>query len=1511
MHKTKRWQSILILAVTVLTLYNILPTVFFYTKPLGTFINEPKANELSIQIAKRINTLESESISWLKSFCTLLNVKPKEITLDKENVQNIQITFATPTDATIFKRYLPRAGALIPFVPSQLSLYGTPSEIEDKTIILQRNIGVHFDPNLVDSFFEFSTKFNDQGQVSPLYQNLVKDRLTQVALSLGGLSQNAQFAEALKASKDETLNLELSSLLADNLVSFVQTFGDTSNLSQRYFSTFLTTSEESKALFVQTVIKKITQSAASLTSQITTLTKEESDLKEQGKYLDATKIQLKDVLSSKLTLLNKGIDLLQKNTSSFAKESEPWTYTNITSSIQQSFASMQNGSFIQTLPLLEKNPFIESIQINWQNGSMLLNLYPDILQLKQALAQAQAKKQDVVEGFIFNELAYVSRQTDEVLTPSQGGFRISLSELENSKSFLTLKLSSIAETASQEIKDLIISTWAPKHADLQSSVFPIVDYPSYLQLPSDQKNLSLIVYAPVCSNETPKQGFRMNSIYVIAKGLGKIVKSMQSDPSSPEAQVFLQDFQQLRTLLSKSGYMSYEASLLNLGKEFAGDFIFEAPDYFQNILAASREDFYVKGTKRYAVLEFTTVEQRILTENKIDSKIHEDLLKWRDDYVSAQLSLKGASRFDIPKPTHNILLSNIKLSALKYFRGDDRKILHWGLDLSGGKTVLMELRDSNNKLVTNEVDIKQGINELYTRVNKMGVSEVNIRQEGNLITLDFPGSQHLSATELVKASSMFFHVVYEKFTPNNSTLSGYVSKFLQEIWNEAVVTNQKDAEAINRIAFKHLYGDSLDSDVIQPRSESAKILYEQGLRLSNPLDTDTSNLFNDTYAKIALFRGDDYTDWQGQTHPLLIVFKNYALSGSDLEDVHASYDPSRGNFLSFNVKGSYTSKQGIKINPRDDFSAWTTPFCKEKITGTSNGQFSHNLGWRMAVILNGSIISAPTLDSPLKDSAMITGSFSQREISQLEADLKAGSLTFTPKILSEQNVSPELGAKERNMGIWATILALALVITVMIGYYRFSGLVASVAVIFNLLIMWATLQNIQARLSLSSLAGLILTVGMAVDANVLVFERIREEFSSTGRIASAVQAGYKKAFSAILDSNITTVIAALILLQFHSGPIKGFAVTLIIGIISSMFTALFMTKYFFSQWIQNPKNKSLTMMNCFKAKKFDFLRYAKPSMIISVIVIVLGSGLFVSERHSLFGMDFTGGYSLTIELKPSKDLPYRHVVEQALIASGAKAQEIQVRELSPPNNIRIFLSRSLELSGRPLAQAANAPTGTLPIEWVISSLEKEEVQLTDSSIKNISQNWSEVSGQMSKTMRNSAILGLLIALLCIFIYITIRFEFKYAISATICLIHDIVFTLASIALLHIMKVPVQIDLTTIAALLTIAGYSLNDTIIVFDRIREETKSMKRSHLPELINHALNITLSRTILTSGTTLLVLIPLIFMGGSTIFGFALVMAIGVIFGTLSSLFIAAPLMLFFHEKESKKQQRMAVKD
>lgn len=1499
MQKQKRWQFALILAVTALTVYNILPTVFFYTKPLDSPVNESRGNQVSVDIVNRINSLEGQSIEWIHSFCRLLQVKPQSVQLDPQDPEIIVISFQNGSQAKTFRDYLPRAGALIPFTPSQLTLYGEHDSTESKTVKIQRKIPVHFDPALVNSFFQFSPKLNEQGQVTPLYQALVKDRLVQLVLSLGGVSQNAQYVQALLGSNDPVLSQEFASFLADSLNSFAQAFGTNSEIAKRYFSSFTQTEQGNKSQIAQGFARKLEEAHSSILTQINSLTQEEETLKSQGRYLDSSQTQLKQLLISKANQLQSAASLVRNSLPLFANGPEPLTYANI-------------GNFLQTNPeilsLEGRNPFIESVQVDWRNETIHLNLQKDVSLFQKALASQDSRKSQKVDQFLFNEMALLTRQTEEDITPASNGYKIALSDLPNSKSFLAFRLGSIAQAQANEIKTMIKSSWNPKHPDLQSNVFPILDYETYMSLPLDQKTISLVIYAPVSLPKVPEAGFRMNSIYVIAKGMDRIIKKFEEDPSSEHSQMFVQDFQKLKGLLQKSGYMGYEGSLLNISKEFSGDFIFESPDYFKNVLAASRENFTVKGTQRYAVLEFTNVEQRILTENKIDTRIHEDLLKWKDDYTAAQLSLKGASKFDVPKPTQNALLSNLKLSFVKYFRGDDRKILNWGLDLSGGKTIQIELRDSSNRVVTNELDVKQGMNELYSRVNKMGVSEVSLRQEGHLITLDFPGSQNLSAAELVKASSMYFHVVNEKFTNNNPMLSEAVRTFLQEVWNEAVISNRKEADEINLIAWKHLYGDAVDPDLIQPRSESAKTLYENGLRLTNPLESFASNVFDDTRSQIAVFRGTDYTEWQGQTHPLLIVFKNFALEGSSLENVHASYDPSRGNFLGFNVRGAYSSKDGIKIDPREDLYSWTLPFSKEKISGTPNGKFSHNLGWRMAVVLNGTIVSSPTLDSALRDSAMITGSFSQREMNQLEGDLKAGSLSFTPKILSEKNVSPELGAKERKLGIWATILALVLVLCVMISYYRFSGLVASIAVVFNLLIMWATLQNLQATLTLASLAGLILTVGMAVDANVLVFERIREEFALTGRIATAVNAGYKKAFSAILDSNITTVIAALILLQFDSGPIKGFAVTLIIGIISSMFTALFMTKYFFAGWIQNPKNKSLKMMNLFKAKTFNFLKYTGLAAGISVVFILLGAALCVKEKNSLIGMDFTGGYALNLELTPSPETHYRQVVEHALIQAGAKAQEIQVRELTPNNQVRVFLSRALDLPGRPLSNNG-ASDKTSRINWVISSLQKNQVPVENSSIESVEQNWSEVSGQMSESMRNSAVVGLLIALVCIFIYINIRFEFKYAISAVICLLHDILFTLAAIALLHALRVPVQIDLNTIAALMTIIGYSLNDTIIVFDRIREDSIQMRKAPFTEIINHALNVTLSRTIMTSGTTLIVLIPLIIMGGSTIFGFALVMAIGVIFGTLSSLFIAAPSMLFFHKKENNKQQRIAI--
>lgn len=1505
MKKQKKWQLYLIFVVIALTVYNILPTVFYYTKPLQQPIEEKRAEQIAVSISERVNQLEEEAEKWLYSFCNLLEIKPQAVALDTRQPQLITVSFKNTEEANLFRTYLPRAGQLIPFLPAQLFLH-EDADTHSRTVVVQRRIPIHFDAS---TYYQFSYKLDSLGKPTPFYEKIIQDRALQIASSIAGSTQNALYLQnALKQAG--VIQEDQFVQIAKNILSFTNVYGESSLITERYFASFTQCNLDDRHGFMQSWIQSLDALQTKLSKEKEQLQNKRTQAEKTAMFLTTLEQQRLESLSDKTQTLKQATQIIRKHLDLFVKAKNPLSYE----ALQKDLIQAHNT---QTIALEGYNPFIKSISIDWSQEKIFLDLYEDVELIRKKNLQPSYLA-DQADQLMYNEIAFIARSADELISPFQDRFEITLNQLPDSKSFLAMNLGQIAHEVSSQIKETLLRFWHPIHPDLQRNALPIYDYDTYKALPFTEQKLALVVYAPASYDRAPVPGFRTHSIYVVAKGMDKILSRLQNEGQSAQTNQFIQDFNQLREILQKSGFVDYSTAGYAFDPEFSQDLIFEQENYYQTLLKSTRENFKVSGTKRFAILEFTNLEQRLLTENKILNQMHEDLLKWRDDYFAAQNQARGVTKYDVPKPVHNIYWNNFCLSLKKYFRGDDRKILHWGLDLSGGKTVQLELIDHNGKTVVDPIDIKQGINELYARINKMGVSEVNIRQEGNTIALDFPGAQGLSASDLVKSSSMCFQIVNEKFSPNNTELADATQKFLQEIWNEAVVTNCKDIEDIHLIASRHLYGDSLDSELVQPRSEAAKTLYENGLRFA--LSGSINSNFNETYSKIAMLRGSDFTSWNGQTHPLLIVFRNFALEGSNLENIHASYDPSKGNFLAFSVKGSFIDKSGNKQYPRDNLLAWTSQFSKEKIQGTDREAFSAGRGWRMAVILNGYVISSPTLDSELKDSGMITGSFTQREISQLEADLKAGSLSFTPHILAEKNVSPELGAKERMQGIIATMIALCLVIAAMVSYYRFGGMIASIAVIFNLLILWATLQNLQATLSLAGIAGIILTVGMAVDANVLVFERIREEFQATGRIAMAIHAGYRKAFSAILDSNVTTIIAALVLLNFDSGPIKAFAITMIIGIISSMFTALFMTRFFFSKWIENPNHKKLNMLNWFKTKDFNFFKYAKPALFLSFCVILIGSFMLVTQRNTIFGMDFRGGYALTVELTPSAENNYRQSVEKALTHAGATNNEVQIRELTPHNQVRIFLSRSLQEEDHPFAnlpleytlKESNYPYQTNPkIVWVVQSLEKSGLSLTPSSLQSLNKQWTEVSGQLSDTMRNNALIGISIAMLCILIYITIRFEFNYAISAILCLAHDLFFTLAAIAILHKLHVPIQIDLNTIAALMTIIGYSLNDTIIVFDRIREDMQCMRKMSLIDIMNHALNITLSRTLMTSGTTLLVLVPLLFLGGSTLFGFSLVMVIGVIFGTLSSLFIAAPLMKFFYEWELQKLSKMKLNE
>ncbi len=1496
MERPKRWHLCLIISALILTVYNILPTIFFYTKPLKSPIDQKRAEAVATQIADRVNALESQSIAWIDSFSKLIGVKPLSIQIDAASPQLVQVKFNDLGQANLFRRFLPRAGRLIEFSPAELQLHD--QEFTSKTVTVKRRVPIHFKPHELSAYFQYGALKDAQGHPTEFYRALMNDRLIFLGAALGNPSENSSLIQSALNHPEDAAAQDLLVQACQNLLHVSKIFEKNPSIRQRYFASF---SHNGSRPFIDAWLSTLDRLKDQGRLERISLTQEKF---EEGSSADIIKQQKLEFLIKRETVLSETTTLVRKYMGEFSGGVSPLDFEIMASILKSTPMGPE-----QTFSLQGRHPLIESLTIDWNQAAVSLNLYSDIQNLRDNLLGLDQQRLDQL---IFNEIAALSRQSGEKIKPFLHHFVIKLHDLPEAQSFLAFRLYHVAKAETDILYNTLLDSWAPRHPDLQRNVFPIWDYETYQKLPASEKKLGLIVFSPSTLGQAmPPSGFKINSIYVIAKGVDKILAQYEASPSGTEesAKEFLQDFNNLRTLLQKNGFIGYSGAAYPIASQFKSDFIFEHEDYYQDLLKATRESFSVHGTKRYALLEFSNFEERILTENKIDNQIHEELLKWRDDYRAARVDLKGAKKFDVPAPTKNVLWDNLKLSFVKYFRGDERKIIRWGLDLSGGKTVQLELRDTHNNLVTNESDIRQGMSELYNRVNKMGVAEVTIRQEGNSIALDFPGSQSLSAAELVKASSMFFHLVNEKFMLS-PTLADATHRFLQDVWNEAVVTGKKESEEINTIACRHLYGESSGlEEAVQPRSAAAKTLYDAGLRLAFPQDGGGSSIFDETFSKIGCYRGDDFTDWHGQTHPLLIVFRNYALEGSSLENIRASYDSSKGNFLGFGVQGSSVTKDGAKLTPRDDLQAWTSQFAKEKISGTPLEAYSRGSGWRMAVILNGSVITAPTVDSVLRESASITGSFTQREISRLESDLKAGSLSFTPRILSEKNVSPELGSQERIHGIAATITALILAIGTMIAYYRFGGVVASVAVILNLLIMWATLQNLGATLTLAGIAGIILTVAMAVDANVLVFERIREEFAATGRIASAVHAGYRKALSAIVDSNITTIIAALILLNFDAGPIRGFAITLIIGIISSLFTALFMTRFFFSWWVLNPHHRELKMANLIRSTHFDFLRFTKPTLLVSAIVILVGTCCFISHQKTILGMDFTGGYALTVDLPISSQNNYRAQVEEALSNQGLSSQQFQIRELHPSNQVRIFLSHSLDQKGGPFYQT-NAPIntegypyeGNAKITWIVQALQASNIQLSPAVLQDLGEHWTSISGQMSQTMQTSAVIGMSIALLCILAYITLRFEFKYAVSATLCLIHDVVFCLCVLALLNVLGLPLQIDLHTVAALMTIVGYSLNDTIIIFDRIREDVQAMRKRSLSEIINHALNVTLSRTLMTSGITLLVLIPLILLGGSTLFGFALVMAIGVVFGTLSSLFIAAPLMQFFHNREQE---------
>ena len=544
-----------------------------------------------------------------------------------------------------------------------------------------------------------------------------------------------------------------------------------------------------------------------------------------------------------------------------------------------------------------------------------------------------------------------------------------------------------------------------------------------------------------------------------------------------------------------------------------------------------------------------------------------------------------------------------------------------------------------------------------------------------------------------------------------------------------------------------------------------------------------------------------------------------------------------------------------------------------------------NVGRRLAIVLDGKVQSAPRIkDEITSGEAVISGRFSVQRAQDMALVLRIGALPAPMIIEEERTIGPLLGQDSIKAGFKASIIGLSAVLGFMAFYYLLTGLIANVALLMNLLFIFGGLgilpvlfPGVSATLTLPGIAGIVLSLGMAVDANVLINERMREEFNLGRPILSVIANGYQKAFSAIVDSNLTTLIAAFLLFQFGTGPIRGFAVTLTIGLLSSMFTALVVTRTILEIMVHNFKLKKIIMLQFIRSTKINFVAKRRICYFLSILLIVLGLTSVIKSGKAGWGIDFTGG---TIQEYKFDQPVETEKIRQILAQQGDANAIIQLSETVSEDDVGAdfrYLIKTQEQKGTDIA-----------------ALLKDRFSERDIQMLRV----ESVGPIAGKHLRDRATSALIWALVGILIYVSIRFKhFDFALAGIIALLHDCLLTLGFMGLAGR-----QIDLITITAILSIAGYSINDTIVIFDRLRENMKLSPKLSLIDLVNLSINQNLSRTLITTFTTLLIVVALLFWGGPVLSNFAFALFVGFIAGTYSTIFIASPLVLLTAKLKSR---------
>lgn len=569
-----------------------------------------------------------------------------------------------------------------------------------------------------------------------------------------------------------------------------------------------------------------------------------------------------------------------------------------------------------------------------------------------------------------------------------------------------------------------------------------------------------------------------------------------------------------------------------------------------------------------------------------------------------------------------------------------------------------------------------------------------------------------------------------------------------------------------------------------------------------------------------------------------------------------------------------------------------------------------NVGRAIAIVLDGVVYSAPRVNGEITGGdSKITGNFTIEDTKDLANTLKSGRMPAPARIVQEDIVGPSLGAQSIQQGLISFVIAFIILMLYMIVLYNFiPGMLANMALLFNLFFTLGIMSSFQTALTMPGIAGLLLSLGMAVDANVLIYERAKEELAKGLTVKSAIDAGYKNAFSAIFDSNLTSIITGVILAVFGTGPIRGFAVTLIIGLCCSFFTAVYMTRLVYDRQMKRDKWQNLTFQTGISAKmpqntNFNFMGASKRSLTIWGILTVVFILSFMFKGFSK-SIDFTGGrnYVLRFE-KPVQPEQVRNALEGAFGESNFSAIAIGV----DGRNIRITTNYKIESNDQNVDDEVerilfNSLTKAgLVTQTDISKFRNPDIREGGSIISS-----AKVGPSVAKDITQGAILSVIIAIIAIFLYILLRFRnVAFSLGSTIALAFDTLFVLGVYSLLWgLVPMSLEVDQTFIGAILTVIGYSINDKVVVFDRIRENMGLYAKRDRWTLFNDSLNQTLARTINTGSATLLVLIICFFFAGESIRSFSLTMILGIVFGTFSSIFIAAPVAYLTLGKKEKSK-------